>query len=281
MLQFEALKVHCPGPNSEAAVWQAALEAGNVLLHYRHHDLKVKHKSDDSPVTQADMEAQRALIQYLQATGLPVIGEETDNHDLDERLKTFWLTDPLDGTKGYLRGSDEFTVNLALIRNGRPVFGLIYAPAARTMYAGAIGEGVKKYVLNGTHWDEEFLPEGLRHHKGILVLVSHPAGIQQPEIRSVAHRLRDQGLQVVLRSGNSALKFGWLAEGSAHIYIRYKPCSSWDVAAGQALLEAGDGLIAWPQGTDTDEVYGKNLFKSVPRPFTALSRAEFAAFFAD
>lgn len=275
MLDFEALKVLGDSDATGKQVWQAVLEAGNILLHYRHQALEVMQKSDSSPVTQADLEAQKALVRLLEATGLPVVGEETEHHCIPGELPpVFWLTDPLDGTKSYLKGSDEFTVNLALIRHGQPVFGLIYAPALGVLYAGARGEGVKKFTRSGQSWEVDYLPEGLRRHKGILVLVSHLSGLKEPAFQTLAERLRSEGFQVVTRGGNSALKFGWLAEGSGHIYIRFKPCSSWDVAAGQALLEAGGGALEWPLSYETADVYGKHLFRQVPLPFTALARTD-------
>jgi len=281
VLDFEALKVQGDTDENGNHVWKAALEAGKILLDYRHQVLDVVRKSDDSPVTRADVEAQHALIRYLEATGLPVVGEETENHAAKELPSAFWLTDPLDGTKSYLKGSDEFTINLALIRHGRPVFGLIYAPALGVMYAGASGEGVKKFTQVGHSWDVEYLPESLRRHKGILVLVSHLSGLKEPAMKSLADKLRADGFQVVMRGGNSALKFGWLAEGSGHIYLRFKPCSTWDVAAGQALLEAGGGMIEWPATSLANEIYSNDIFQPVPLPFVALARAELRAFIAD
>lgn len=277
MLDFEALKVQGGTDENGNHVWQAAVEAGKILLHYRHQVLDVVQKSDDSPVTCADVEAQHVLVRFLEATGLPVVGEETENRVMNGLPTAFWLTDPLDGTKSYLNGSDEFTVNLALICHGKPVFGLIYAPALGVMYAGASGEGVKKFSWNGHCWDMEYLPESLRRHKGILVLVSHMTGLKEPALQSLADRLRTDGFQVVTRGGNSALKFCWLAEGSGHIYLRFKPCSTWDVAAGQALLEAGGGVMEWPSSSQADEIYRKDIFQPVPLPFVALARAEFRA----
>ncbi|MCS6979931.1 MAG: 3'(2'),5'-bisphosphate nucleotidase CysQ [Flavobacteriales bacterium] len=264
MLEFEALKLH--GRSSPEAVTEAAWLAGQRLLKYWRRGLEVRQKEDRSPVTDADLEAQRCLNTALETTGLPVFGEENAPFPAVALPDTFWLTDPLDGTKGFIQGSEEFTVNIALIHQKKPIFGLIYAPALGVMYAGSVGEKVVKCFRHDRGWEAHTLENDRRKPEHTLILLSNTSGLQGAALSGAARQFEGQGFRVILKSGRSALKFGWLAEGSAHVYVRDSPCSSWDLAAGQALIEAGGGCVMWPQESQPEDIYGLQLFNEIPMP---------------
>ena len=219
-----------------AAVTAIAREAGALLM--RHYDraanegLEVEMKADRSPVTEADTEANRLIVDRLRALepGAHVVAEESDLRPYDERRawKRFWLVDPLDGTKEFIKRNGEFTVNIALVEDGEPVIGVIYAPAFDLVYRAAKGEGAWK-IEGG---DE---PQRLRSRAPapdlplkVLMSRSHAEGTD------LAALLPGRTIDRVIPSG-SALKFGLLAEGVGDVYVRNVGTHEWDVAAGDCI----------------------------------------------
>lgn len=212
-----------------------AVEAGKLILrHRRTPDViaeKGDHADDTSPVTAADLEANEYIVQHLKDLDpqIPIISEESKSIDygLRRHWRRFWLVDPLDGTKEFVRGSDEFTVNIALIEEREPTLGVIYIPAAGTLYYAEKGRGSWKQVMgrSATRIFSHVPDLG----KGITVVESksHPS----PDLENY---LKDLPVSQRVAAGSS-LKFCLVAEGIADIYPRMNPTMEWDVAAGDCI----------------------------------------------
>lgn len=246
-----------------------ALEAGDLTLEYFEPGarLDVTCKDDGSPVTVADRLAE-ALIEKALADltpGIPFVGEEAVSAGRIPDLSAgdcFWVVDPLDGTRDFIRGSPDYTVNIALVRDGAPVMGVIYAPAHGRLYA-AHGPGT------AIRWHEETrIEKPLRVRPapaaGLTVLTSH--------VHADAGRLDTilEGYKIarILRAGSS-LKLCSIAAGKADLYPRFGPTCEWDTAAGQAILHAAGGRLAAFDGTPLS--YGRVGDRFLNPPFVASS----------
>lgn len=228
-----------------------AHEAGQVILRFYNDGIDVATKVDGSPVTQADHAAEAVILPALHhlLPGVPVVAEEATaaGHRPDISGGRFWLVDPLDGTKEFISRNGEFTVNIALVEDGRPVLGVVYAPATGDLYAGA-GPGTAVHWVEGRHdYPIHVRP---RPAEGLTVVASrsHGAG---PELETFL-----AGFPVKERiTCGSSLKFCALACGKADLYPRFGPTSEWDTAAGHAVLIAAGGRVEQPDGSPL--VYGK------------------------
>ncbi|MCK0209667.1 3'(2'),5'-bisphosphate nucleotidase CysQ [Starkeya koreensis] len=234
-----------------AALAGAALKAGEVILRIRAEGLDVARKSDESPVTAADLASEELLRGELARIlpGIPVIAEEAVAQGKGEAPGTagsFLLVDPLDGTREFIGASGEFTVNIGLVEQGVPVFGIVLAPAVGRLYAGATFAGGAAAFLAGLEPNPNFwAPIHCRPvpARGIVAVASrsHP----DPGTEAIL-----AGLDVAERiSCGSALKFGLVAEGRADIYPRLGTVCEWDVAAGHALVRAAGGSVRRPDGS--------------------------------
>ena len=211
--------------------------AGAEIMKIYATDFAVEDKADQSPLTAADMASHRAIVDGLEALkdGLPILSEESKSIAWAER-KTwarYWLVDPLDGTKEFVKRNGEFTVNIALIADGRAVFGVVYAPVKDWTYVGIAGQGAYK------------ISEGERH--SIRVRSLTPGNLQVVGSRSHAgDRLQGYldalGDHEIVAMGSS-LKLCLVAEGAADLYPRLGPTSEWDTAAAQAVVEAAGGQV--------------------------------------
>jgi 3'(2'), 5'-bisphosphate nucleotidase len=236
----------------------AAKEAGREILRVYASDFAVTHKDDRSPVTAADHAAQDVILARLAATGIPVVSEE---HPLpDTAAPRFWLVDPLDGTKEFVRGGDDYTVNIGLIVGGKPHLGAVYAPATEQLHAGLVGEGA---------WLEDLsnrIPISTRKPGKEIVAVASKSHFNQPTADYLAKAAGECAYVAI----GSSLKFCIVAEGRADIYPRLSPTSEWDTAAGHAVLLAAGGRV---DGTDGKPLaYGKRAFLN--RGFVATSGFE-------
>ena len=229
-------------------VRRVAIEAGEITLPYFEmlFTADVQSKQDGSPVTQADHEAesyiQNALKEIL--PDVPFIGEESfalGNAPDIKGADYFWLVDPIDGTKEFLSGGPDFTVNIALIRNHEPILGVIYAPARGVLYAGYGGDTAIRWSAE-TDNDK---PIQVRRapNAGLTVLSSMRHGA--PE--KLDGFLSDFKIEKILKRASS-LKICLIAEGKADIYPRLGPTCEWDTAAGDAILRAAGGAITDLQG---------------------------------
>lgn len=239
-----------------AAIAEAA---GAVIMPYWRIGVVAETKADDSPVTRADREAEALILERLAAPWpqVPAVAEEASEASgrPDAAPELFWLIDPLDGTRGFVTGRDQFTVNVALIHHGRPVAGVVSAPALGTTWAGGPSGAVRRAI--GGAW------EAIRvrpRHTPALALMSNSLSPQE------AARLAERHGCVEWRGEDSSLKFCRLAEGASDVYPRLGPTSEWDTAAGQAVLEAAGGRVLGPDGAPL--AYGKPGF--VNGAFTAL-----------
>lgn len=218
---------------------QLCITAGAATLPYWRTDTEVMHKEDASPLTQADLAANRILLAGLaQITPqIPIISEESCDISLQERQQwqRWWLVDPLDGTKEFIAGSEEFTVNLALVEQGQVVFGLVGVPAQQRLYYGGRDFGAWQLVEKQlTAIKATTAQSPLR----VLASKRHSSPAQE----QLLQELRKQ-TEIELVNAGSSLKFCWLAEGKADFYPRLAPTSQWDTAAAQAVLEGAGGQV--------------------------------------
>ena len=223
--------------------------AGQVICgHYQQPgDTAFTSKGDSSPVTQADLDSHRILLSGLWdlADPMPVLSEECSAQELAGRRNwtRFWMVDPLDGTKEFIGGTGEFTINMALIEDCQPVLGLLYLPLARQAYIGIPGVGAWRYQWEeGGNWHEKSITtRDIRANDPLVVLASRRH--TGPRIERCLSWLRQQCGDFERINSGSALKFCQMAAGQGDFYPRFSPCSEWDVAAGQALVEAAGGAV--------------------------------------
>lgn len=204
-------------------------------------------KRDDSPLTQADLASHALLQAGLQALqpALPVLSEESAALEIAKRRSwsSYWLVDPLDGTKEFLERTGEFTINIALIDDHRPVLGLLYLPLEETAYMGIPGASAICYRAgdNGDWTAAQIGTRALHAGQPLLALASRR---HRGERLNACLGWLEQHWQPVARDNmGGALKFSRLAEGKGDFYPRFSPCSEWDTAAGQAVLEAAGGCV--------------------------------------
>ncbi len=218
-------------------------QAGAAIMRVYAGAAEVEYKKDDSPITAADRAAHAILGPGLAALrpGVPVLSEEAeDAHDYAVRgaWREFWLVDPLDGTKEFIGRNGEFTVNVALIREHRPVLGVVAAPALGLTYYGAEGHGAYRVRDGG-------VPERISVRKpGAKLTVVGSRSHRGDSLDAVLAKLGDCELKPM----GSALKFCVVAEGSADFYPRLGPTSEWDTAAAQAVLECAGGRVTTTDG---------------------------------
>ena len=215
-----------------------AHQAGAAIMEIYQKDFAIYEKADESPLTEADLAAHKIIVEGLSAISeFPILSEESADIDWQTRKAwdKYWLVDPLDGTKEFIKKNGEFTVNIALIDKGVPVLGVVYAPVLETTYAGMSGQGAFKSV-NGEksaikprihQADETWKVVGSRSH-------------QSPAIQSLLESLAGETELVAM---GSSLKLCLVAEGAAHIYPRLGPTSEWDTGAAQAVVEAAGGKV--------------------------------------
>jgi len=230
------------------------LDAGNVILDVYRTAFEVTGKSDGSPVTEADARAEAVIVKGLRrlAPGIPVVAEESvaAGH-IPDTGSEFWLVDPLDGTREFISRNGEFTVNIALIREGVPVLGVVYAPAIGTLYEGKAGLGAIRTAGGSRHTLCVRPPPAA----GLTVVASRSHG----DMDEIARFLGGRPVENLLQVGSS-LKLCRVAEGVADLYPRLGRTMEWDIAAGQAVLEAAGGRVQTLDGTPLR--YGKPGFEN-------------------
>lgn len=220
----------------------AALAGGRAIMQVRDSgDLSFDQKSDLSPVTEADRRANEAICACLaKGEALPVLSEESKQVPFSERKSwpRFWLVDPLDGTKEYIRGSADFTVNIALIEEGAPVIGVIYAPVSDTLYYGGTTLGAYRRKANEHH------ALRIKSELGVPLKVVASLSHRSIETEELLSRLPEHELVAI----GSSLKFCLVAEGSADLYPRLAPTMEWDTGAGHAIVEAAGAKVITADG---------------------------------
>lgn len=219
---------------------QAAREAGKAIIEvYSSEDFQTEHKEDKSPVTIADKRAHDVIDKYLHATGLPVLSEEGKNIPYEERQhwKYFWMVDPLDGTKEFLKRNGEFTVNIALLKDNIPVLGIIAVPVTGEIYYAVEGQGAYA-TMNGEEGQLGRRESSDINQSGLRVVASRSH--MNEATSEFIRKLKDPKLV----SAGSSLKFIAVAKGDADIYPRYIPCMEWDTAAADVIIrEVGLNIL--------------------------------------
>lgn len=243
---------------------KAALAAGKeILAVYGSHDFEVELKSDNSPLTLADRLAHTTILEILAASNIPMLSEESASIPFIERnaWKTFWLVDPLDGTKEFILRNGEFTVNIALIENQSPTIGVIYVPLLDELYAGDAKHGAWKITSASALAPDDMFISGvatrlpLNHDSSPKIVASRSH--LNPETSSFLEALKIKYPDARVVSRGSSLKFCMIAEGSAGIYPRFAPTSEWDTAAGQAIVEASGGKVMLAANNEESLRYNK------------------------
>lgn len=230
-------------PELIQSVIELVHQAGDAILPFWRADVAVTAKADDSPVTAADLAAHHVLVDGLTALdpSIAVLSEEDANIAQHVRAgwTRWWLVDPLDGTKEFISGSEEFTVNVALIEHGRVVFGVVSMPTRGRCYYG--GAGIGAWRADG----EQIKPIRVRTvvPAGESLTVVASRRHSSPEQEALLAGLSEHLGELTLTSVGSSLKFCLLAEGAADCYPRLAPTSQWDTAAAQGVLEGAGGVV--------------------------------------
>ena len=248
---------------------QAAIRAGDAILDvYRSAEFEVEEKADRSPLTLADKRSHEIIVNYLAKFDIPILSEEGRDIPYLQRKKwdTYWLIDPLDGTKEFIKKNGEFTVNIAMIRQNKPIAGVIFVPDRNTLYIASSAIGSYKAdahqvaeLLIGQDQLARFSDSDSRKTLDDLIGVSTILPISQsanrpytiagsrshatPELEAFVEKKRREHGKVEFISAGSSLKLCLVAEGRADIYPRTGPTMEWDTAAGQAVVECSGGQV--------------------------------------
>ena len=234
---------------------KAAFEAGSEILKVYEKDFKVSYKKDKTPLTIADQKANDIIEKHLLETNIPILSEEGKQIDFNHRKNwnLLWIVDPLDGTKEFVKKNGEFTVNIALIKDGSPIIGVIYVPVSGCVYYGSSAgtfkehNGLKKQ-LPMIYKERNFRVVGSRSHAS-------------PETEKYIDQLSKEKGEIEIISMGSSLKICLVAEGFADVYPRFAPTMEWDTAAGHAILKyAGKNLIDLE--TKSEMIYNRPILKN-------------------
>ena len=233
--------------NNYSTAIRAALEAGRAIMEvYEGEDFGIETKEDQSPLTLADQRAHVRIMEHLERTGIPVLSEEGSQLPYAERSgwERFWLVDPLDGTKEFINRNDEFTVNIALVEEGKALFGVVFAPAIQELYLGIPGRGAfrcrnEKNFTQPLDYLLQFsdpLPMEKPEEKLFRVVASRSH--YNEETRKFVEAIDTGGKEICLVSKGSSLKLCLVASGEADLYPRLGPTMEWDTAAAHAVVKA-------------------------------------------
>ena len=217
---------------------EAATKAGEKILQIYGEDFSVSYKEDKSPLTVADQQANDIIESYLLKTNIPILSEEgkLTEHKDRKNWKLLWIVDPLDGTKEFVKMNGEFTVNIALVKNGKPILGVIFAPVKGLLYYGSPKGSYREF-------DEKKVKLPL-NNKSTSFKVVGSRSHQSPETKEYFDDIRKRKKNIEIVSMGSSIKICLVAEGSADVYPRFAPTMEWDTAAGHAIAKyAGKKLI--------------------------------------
>ncbi|MCW8107771.1 3'(2'),5'-bisphosphate nucleotidase CysQ [Alteromonas ponticola] len=258
-----------PDPLAQQILRIAKL-AGDEIMGIYEKDFDIYEKQDTSPLTEADLAAHKCIVKELkELSDLPILSEESADIEWEERQtwQQYWLVDPLDGTKEFIKKNGEFTVNIALIDNGKPTLGVVYAPARQEAYVGIVGKGAWIENDEGTK-----TIEARQHQTGEVWKVVGSRSHQSPEIKNLLEQLEGETELVAM---GSSLKLCLVACGEAHLYPRLGPTSEWDTGAAHAVaLAAGAKVTVLDPDNPLDpnaEPLTYNQKSSVLNPFFLVS----------
>ena len=217
----------------------AALKAGLEIMEiYKSGDFSIESKADDSPLTLADKAAHNKIVSILESTGLPILSEEGCDIPYEERSNWnyFWMVDPLDGTKEFIKKNGEFTINIALINNKESILGVVYAPVLEDMYFAAKGKGAYR-EKEGTAIQINTTKKSL-NESGLRVVSS------RSHMSEETKQFIDSLDNPEVLSKGSSLKFLLVASGEADVYPRFGPTMEWDTAAAHAIVKEAGGSVS-------------------------------------
>lgn len=248
----------------------AALEASEVIMEIYAGEFERIEKEDGSPVTIADLSSSKIIAGYLSQTNIPITGEEIEKEPFSVRSKwsKVWCVDPLDGTKEFIKKNGEFVINIALIEDGKPIYGLIASPVNKQIILGN-----KKYGAFQTSYEDALHPEKWTKLKQLPEIISpvhiiasrsHYSG----NLLNLAEYIQKEYGDIESTAMGSALKFFELVNNRADVYPRFAPTMEWDIAAGQAIYEAIGGEVIQVE-TGKPLVYNK---KDLRNPYFVASR---------
>jgi 3'(2'), 5'-bisphosphate nucleotidase len=255
---------------------KASVDAGVEIMKVYKSDFEVEYKNDASPLTIADKNANDVINSYLLKTNIPIISEENAQTNYEERKgwNKCWIVDPLDGTKEFVKRNGEFTVNIALIENGKPLLGVIYVPASKEIYYADVLQKEAYYLqLSSVEITIDAIEKkskkilSKKAKKGQVKVVGSRSHMNQDTLDFVENLKTDQ-TKVEIVSKGSSLKFCLVAEGIADIYPRFAPTMEWDTAAGQAICEAL-GIKVISKETNDSLLYNK---ENLLNPYFLVSR---------
>jgi 3'(2'), 5'-bisphosphate nucleotidase len=219
-----------------------AVDAGRCILDVYGKDFTVSEKQDGSPLTEADQASHQLIVTRLTelCPGVPILSEESTAIDLDERVNwnNFWLVDPLDGTKEFVKRNGEFTVNIAYIEGNRPLMGIVYVPVKGISYFACQGVGAFKLAPGGKR--EKIQARSYNGGKATVAASRSHAG---DKLAVFLQRLTEREGEPEIVSMGSSLKLCLVAEGEADVYPRLGPTSEWDTAAAQCIVEVAGGRV--------------------------------------
>ncbi len=256
---------------------KAAVQGGlEIMKVYAQDDLGLEYKDDKSPLTLADKKCNDIINSYLCKTEFPIISEENRQLDFEERKDwdTCWIVDPLDGTKEFVKSNGEFTVNIALVKQGKPLLGVIYVPDTKELYmADVLQKQAAKVILTSHEVEVDAIDLNMHKigpRKGVqktVKVVGSRSHMSEATEKFVAS-LSTEKNEVEIVSKGSSLKFCLVAEGKADVYPRFAPTMEWDTAAGQAICEAA-GLEVISKETNEPLLYNK---ENLLNPWFIVSR---------
>ena len=221
---------------------EAALEAGRTILEiYKSDDFEINIKSDKSPLTIADIKSHNIISECLQKTGIPILSEEGRNipYNIRKNWNLFWMVDPIDGTKEFINRNGEFTVNIALIENHKPVMGVVYAPVLKNLYFSEKNLGSYKAENIESYIDlknSNLIDLSISSYPDVYTLVVSKSHMNQETQKFLDDKKIEHG-QISLASFGSSLKICKVADGIANCYPRLGPTMEWDTAAAHAVAE--------------------------------------------
>ena len=245
----------------------AALHAGEEILRiYKdpRSDFEIERKSDNSPLTIADKKSNDIIMEYLINTPYPIISEENKTIDYETRKTwdTLWIVDPLDGTKEFIKRNGEFTVNIALVHEGRPILGVIYIPVKKTLYYGSLEGGafriddiIFKFGMNFDSFVSQAIALPVERQDSSCIVVASRSHMSE-ETTTFIEKLQQKNADVQLVSIGSSIKICLVADGTADIYPRFAPTMEWDTAAGHAIAKAA-GKELYHEDGKTPLTYNK------------------------
>ena len=238
-----------PDADLVSSVIAIAREAGKAILEVYHRDYVTTEKEDHSPLTEADLAANAVIIRGLEALypEIPIMTEESASVPFETRQNwsRFWLVDPLDGTKEFIKRNGDFTVNIALIDSGHPVLGVVFAPCFDLLYYGAQALGAFRQTDGG-----DVVPIHCTAYESGPLKVVASLSHSGPDTDIVINRLREASQEVALVNRGSSLKLCMVADGSADVYPRLGPTMEWDTAAADAVVRAAGGQVTDLEGND-------------------------------